>query len=441
MPFKFHPKNSTFEPGADDSRIHIKKIVIEEQQSTDQQEDADDISDEAYTLQISKEGIALIKTVSYRGGLHAFNTFSQLFYAHSCCKNEVYTPYAPVVIKDWPLFEHRGLNLDIARNRISPKDVIWTLEIMSFTKLNRLHLHATDAQSWPLEIPALPDLARKGAYHQSQIWTTADLKEVQEYGAYRGVEVYVEVDMPGHTASIFHAYPDLITAYNKQPWGPYAQEPPSGQLRLNSPDVHRFLTTLLNDLLPRISLYSSHFHIGGDELNAEAYNLDLTVKSSSKAVIRPLLQKFFNHVISHTSSHFLTPVLWEEALLEWDLNLLKDTVIQSWRSHSSLASVVAKGYRALFGPCTHWYLDCGYGTWLDPDPSNPDTSIKPPYLDWCSPYKNWRQVYSYNPWADIPEEHKHLVLGGEVHLFSELTDSVTLDNMLWLRAAAAAEVL
>lgn len=422
-------------------RTYIKQIIVEEQQSVNQEKETHGISAEAYTLEITEDGLISIKTISYHGILHAFNTVSQLFYAHSCCSNEVYTPYAPVEIKDWPLFEHRGLNLDIARNRISPKDVTRTLEIMSFTKFNYLHLHATDAQSWPLEIPALPELARKGAYHQSQIWTTADLKEVQEYGVHRGIEVYVEVDMPGHTASISHAYPDLITAYNKQPWGTYAQEPPSGQLQLNSPDVRRFLTTLLRDLLPRVSLHSSYFHIGGDELNTEAYNLDPTVKSSSKAVIRPLLQAFFDHVISHTSSHSLTPVLWEEALLEWDLKLPKDTIIQTWRSHSSVASVVAKGHRALFGPCTHWYLDCGYGTWLDPDPSNAETSIKPPYLDWCSPYKNWRQVYSYNPWADVPEEHKHLVLGGEVHLFGELTDSVTLDGMLWPRAAAAAEVL
>ena len=43
--------------------------------------------------------------------------------------------------------------------------------------------------------------------------------------------------------------------------------------------------------------------------------------------------------------------------------------------------------------------------------------------------------------ADVPEENKHLVLGGEVHLWGELTNSVNLDGMLWPRAAAAAEVL
>ena len=35
----------------------------------------------------------------------------------------------------------------------------------------------------------------------------------------------------------------------------------------------------------------------------------------------------------------------------------------------------------------------------------------------------------------------HLLVGGEVHLWSELTDSVNLDGKLWPRAAAAAEIL
>lgn len=43
--------------------------------------------------------------------------------------------------------------------------------------------------------------------------------------------------------------------------------------------------------------------------------------------------------------------------------------------------------------------------------------------------------------ADIPKNKRHLVLGGEVHLWGELTDSVNLDSMLWPRAAAAAEMM
>lgn len=107
---------------------------------------------------------------------------------------------------------------------------------MGFNKFNKLHLHATDAQSWPLEIPALLDLSRKGAYRDDQVWTTKDLENVQWHGVYHGGEVYLEVDLPDHTASIYDSYPDLITAYDK-PWDKYAQEPPSGQLKGTESEV------------------------------------------------------------------------------------------------------------------------------------------------------------------------------------------------------------
>ena len=89
----------------------------------------------------------------------------------------------------------------------------------------------------------------------------------------------------------------------------------------------------------------------------------------------------------------------------------------------------------------NWDLSCGYGNWQDPDLSNPESTIKPPFLDWPSTYNNWRQVYSYDPLAGIPKEQRHLLLGGEVHLWGQLTDSVTSDAMLWPRAAATAEIL
>lgn len=50
-------------------------------------------------------------------------------------------------------------------------------------------------------------------------------------------------------------------------------------------------------------------------------------------------------------------------------------------------------------------------------------------------------MYAYNPVAGVPEADQHLVLGGEVHIWSEQTDPVNLDDMLWPRASAAGEVL
>jgi hexosaminidase len=38
-------------------------------------------------------------------------------------------------------------------------------------------------------------------------------------------------------------------------------------------------------------------------------------------------------------------------------------------------------------------------------------------------------------------DKRSLVIGGEVHIWAEQTDAVSLDRMVWPRAAAAAEVL
>lgn len=426
VPHKFHPRRAGFEPSIE-NKTYIEEVSVEEENPRP------NVSVEAYAIHISLDGKCTINSASSLGALRALDSLAQLFYVHTLTSSEAYTPYAPVSIRDAPYFEHRGLNLDVARNWIPPEDVRRTIEAMGFCKFNRLHVHVTDSQSWPLEIPALPRLAQEGAYREDQVWSVKELADLQRFGLYAGVEVYLEIDTPGHTGSIVHGYPDLITAYNKRPWGKYSQEPPSGQLKLNSPDVSSFIEDLLHDLLPRVLPFTTRFHLGGDEFNKEVYALDPGVKSSSKEVIRPYLQSFVGHMVSLVEAHHLTPHVWEDLLLEWDIDLPKHTILQSWRP-GGLAKVADRGYR-------DWYLDQGFGTFLDPDPQNPATPIKPPYPSWASPHKNWRQVLAYDPLKEIPEDKQHLVLGGEVHLWGELLDSVNLDFMLWPRAAAAAEMM
>ncbi|KAL9622217.1 MAG: hypothetical protein Q9160_003400 [Pyrenula sp. 1 TL-2023] len=448
IPRKFHPRNSTFEPAIDGTdRVILETFTVQILNDAGLFQDlglSSLIINEAYTLTVSRQGVARMTATSAAGGIHALRTFEQLFYGHTKSTGLLYSPFAPIRIVDGPKFDHRGLNLDIARSPIPPQDVLRVIDTMSSTKLNRLHIHASDAQSWPLEIPSLPKLAEYGVYDPSQIWTVDDLRNVQRHGKSRGVEVYIEIDVPGHTTSVSHAYPDLITAAFKEPWHKYAEEPPSGQLKLDSAEVFSFLTTLFSDLLPRTSPYSPFIHFGGDELNRNAYLFEPALNTSSKSILRPLVQRLISHVLSLASQHSVTPILWEEMLLEWNLTLPSNLIIQTWRSNAAVLPILDSGHRVLFGANSHWYLDCGYGTFLDPrDPSNPTDSprVNPPYLDYCAPYHNWRHVYSFDPLNGIPEHPKHLILGGEVHLWSELTDPVTLDGMLWPRAAAAAEVL
>ena len=398
-------------------------------------------SREAYWLRIAKNGKVHIEFEHSTGGLRALQTLPQLFYRHSKAERALYTSLAPATVFDSPYFEYRGLNLDISRNQIFPEDVKRTLDGMAMNKLNRLHLHAADSQSWPLHIPALPELAVKGAYDEAQLWSVESLQEVQQHGKDRGIDVHLEVDLPGHATVIGNAYPDLVVAANHDDWPRYALEPPAGQLRLNSSGVYKFLDKLLADLAPRVSPYTSLFHLGGDEVNLPSYELDPTVKSSSHAVLKPLMQSLMSHATALVQSHGLTPIVWEEMVLDWNLTLPAGTLIQTWRNSTSLSDVLDRGHRALFGPNPHWYLDCGFGGFFEPDPKNPDTPIKPPYLDYCTTYRNWRHVLSYDPFDGISKKQQHLIVGGEAHMWAELTDTVNLDGKLWPRVAAAAEVL
>ncbi|KAF1838400.1 hypothetical protein BDW02DRAFT_565001 [Decorospora gaudefroyi] len=439
-PWKFHPRNWN-EPSAQQtanylSRINIEVLAIEPPNVA---KPLAGEFDESYSLTLTEEGLATVRANSSIGIARGLITLTQLFYAHSD-KEHVYTPLAPVTIFDKPVFEHRGINLDVSRNFFSVSDIKRQIDACAYNKMNRFHLHVTDSQSWPLEIPSMPKLSAKGAYRPDLVYTSQDFRSMQRYAALQGIEMITEIDMPGHTSSIHHAYPELIAAFNKQPdWNTYAAEPPSGTLKLNSTAVYNFLEKLFDDLLPRISPYSSYFHMGGDEVNRNAYLLDDTVNSNDPAILQPLMQKFVDRIHDRVRGVGLTPVVWEEMLLEWNMTLGSDVIVQSWRSDEAVAQIVAKGHKTLVGNYKYWYLDCGKGQWLDFDPSV--SANYWPYIDYCAPFHNWRLVYSYDPLSGIPEENQHLVIGGEAHMWAEQTDPVNLDRMIWPRGSAVAEVL
>ena len=99
--------------------------------------------------------------------------------------------------------------------------------------------------------------------------------------------------MPGHTNSIAYSHPELIAASNIQPdWPAYANQPPSGQLKLNNSAVAEFISKIVADVLPRTGKASNYFHTGGDEVNMNVYNLDPGIGSNVSTVIQPYLQDF-----------------------------------------------------------------------------------------------------------------------------------------------------
>ena len=453
---------SSFEPSIDGA-TYIKTIALQQNASdpTDIMKPGVGSVNESYTLSVTASGAVTVTAMSSIGLLYGLTTFSQLFYLHT--SGAVYTSKVPVEIVDSPKFGWRGLNVDASRTYKPMSDMYAMVDALSYNKMNRLHWHVTDAQSWPLEIPSMPALADKGAYASFQKYSPADVLALQEYGALLGVELVMEIDQPGHTSAIAFAYPDLVAAFNAKPYDQYCAEPPCGTLKLNSTAVPKFLEKLFDDLLPRLKPLTSYFHLGGDEVMNNAYTLDETVQSNKTSVLQPLLQKFMNRNQDQVQSAGLTPLVWEEQLLDWHLTLPKNTIVQTWLSDQSVAETVKKGYRALAGNYEYWYLDCGQGQWTDFYPGQDSRKYWPyageasdaehnitsfgymliyaPNPDYCSPRHNWRVMYSLNPLSNVPEDLQHLVLGGEAHIWSEQTDPVNLDQMVWPRTCAAGEVL
>jgi hexosaminidase len=356
VPWKLVARNelAEFEPPANGKQTLINHLDITQTEADRTFKPLAGEVDESYNLTISEDGQAKISAVSSYGILHGLQTFTQLFYQHST-NHGIYTNLVPVSIIDAPKFEHRGLNMDVARNWYPKADILRTIDGLSWNKFNRLHLHMTDSQSWPMDIPALPLLAQKGAYQTGLSYSPEDIQDIQTYGVQRGVEVIIEFDMPGHTTAIGLGYPDLVAAFEAHPWENYCAEPPCGTLQLNNNATAPFMEALFGDVLPRVAPYSSYFHTGGDEVNANAYLLDPTVKSSDPAVIGPLIQKLVDANHARIRAAGLTPIVWEEMLLDWNLTLGDDVVVQTWLSDASVAAVTAAGHKALVG---------NYGLWV-----------------------------------------------------------------------------
>jgi len=95
VPYKFNPRRAQFEPKLKEDKIYIEELVIKDyawQEHTT-------IPREAYSITVSEVGQTVIHALSPEGVLRALATLTQLFYAHSE-SDEVYTPFAPVTIRD-----------------------------------------------------------------------------------------------------------------------------------------------------------------------------------------------------------------------------------------------------------------------------------------------------------------------------------------------------
>ena len=245
--------------------------------------------DESYALVTdAAAGTVAITAATCFGALRALETLSQLVQFNQS-SGTYFMPAAAV--QDAPRFPFRGLMVDTARHFLSFPSLRAVIDLMSYDKLNVLHMHLSDDQSWPLVIEALPLLAERGAYSNfSHTYSVADMKGLVAYAWERGVRVVPEFDTPAHFGILRVSYPEFMAQHAA---GSYCQVDPS------NPGLLPFLTTIwtaLADIFP-----DDTFHVGGDEFWPTCWTENAKIVAWAQALGLKDVQAMYNYYIKQVS--------------------------------------------------------------------------------------------------------------------------------------------
>ncbi|XP_037295173.1 beta-hexosaminidase subunit beta isoform X2 [Manduca sexta] len=364
--------------------------------------------DESYDLKVNKK--SSLESASIWGILRGLESFTQLLYF-----GNYYTEIHinATKISDYPDYKHRGLLIDTGRHYLSLDNILKTIDALSMNKMNVLHWHIVDDQSFPYQSTRFPDLSDKGAFHPSLVYTPADVAQVIGYAAARGVRVVPEIDVPSHTRSWGIAYPQVLAkCYKKN------TEIGLGPLNPISSTTYKLLRELFEEVQGVFP--DSYFHIGGDEVSLGCWESNPNIKkymNKHHMTITQLHSKFMLKALNILRND-TRAIVWQE-VFDNGVPLSNDTLIQVWNYNwvREMVKILSAGHRVVFS--SSWYLDYKNFHWNDYFKDDPRL-----------------MVYQKDPTLDLDK-----IVGGEVCLWGETADDTDVIMKVWPRTSAVAERL
>lgn len=318
--------------------------------------------DEYYEIVI-KNNLLTLKANDAHGIFNACQTLVALLDSMKLASS----PLPNLHITDYPDMGHRGIMLDVARNFTKKTDLLKLIDILSFYKMNVLHLHLSDDEAWRVEIPGLEELteiaSRRGhttdeltclypayAWGWNEVDTTSlangyysrsDFMDILKYAKERHIRIIPEIDIPGHSRAAIKAmnaryrkYIDtdqskaeeyLLIDFADTSQYLSAQNFTDNVINVAMPSTYRFLEKVIDEIgrmYQDAGVELPAFHVGGDEVPEgiwEGSSICRTfMKEHGLAKIRDLKDYFLEQILEMLDKRNIQAVGWQDIVMKPD---------------------------------------------------------------------------------------------------------------------------
>ena len=389
-------------------------------------------NDEGYAIVTNEEGV-IVTANTAAGAFYAIQTMRQMVESGE---------WQTGIIGDYPRFEYRGVLVDISRHFRTVDFLKRQIDMMARVKLNRLHLHLTDAAGWRLQVDSYPRLTSYAAWRTPHDWkgwsnsgkkfvdegsegasggylTKAEARELVEYAADRYITIIPEIEMPGHSDEVLAAYPELKCTHMPEN---------QGELCIGKEATFEMMQAILDEVIEIFP--SEYIHIGGDEASKENWKLcedcQRRMREEGLESEEELQSYMIRRIEQYLNSKGRQIIGWDEIL---EGGLAPNATVMSWRGEEGGRIAAAAGHNVIMSPHGYCYIDAPQ----DAPYSQPES---------IGGYLPLEKVYSYEP---IPEtldaEVGKYISGVQANLWAEfIVEDSHYEHMLWPRAIAIAEV-
>ena len=220
---------------------------------------------------------------------------------------------------------YKGFMLDCARVFFDVqvvKTVIYQLYLNNYT-----HLHLGLSNNERFSYYTQFDNGQLAlANNNTQFYTKNDIIELIQYGQTYNITVYGEFEFMGHVRIWKYVYPEIIS-------NDYDDE-----FDMNNPQTYSLLTQLFNEVIP-IFTNTDIFHMANDEIS----------QPNSE------IKKSINFAKRITNNYQKYPIIWDDAIIQNDMQIDKDIIIQAWHNEAT-QYLTNNNYKTIISEMDYWYI-------------------------------------------------------------------------------------